>query len=200
MVWSRTLHRIRRICGSGASTGCCIINDMAWRRVRHPEVVHAGQNPQPRYSSLMQRKTVSAWVSNRWVMTPGCVARRYPAQTRLFGKVTNIADYGAFVELVSASKAWCTFPPDDRSNKNAVTSNKIVFWRDEAEVMVLKSMKTSAASAWACWRNNPWQEFAVPSAISVWRSDQVDYRFWYFCGSGCRYRWSAPVRPLERAG
>jgi small subunit ribosomal protein S1 len=89
------------------------------------------------------------------------VARRYPTSTRLFGKVTNIADYGAFVELEPGIEGLVHVSEMDWTNKN-VAPSKIVSLGDEVEVMVLEidEDKRRISLGMKQCRANPWQEFA----------------------------------------
>ena len=90
------------------------------------------------------------------------MARRYPAQTRLFGKVTNIADYGAFVELEPGIEGLVHVSEMDWTNKNAAPS-KMVSLGDEVEVMVLEidEDKRRISLGMKQCKANPWQEFAA---------------------------------------
>ena len=147
----------------GGIDGLLHITDMAWRRVRHPsEVVHAGQeltakvlkfdSDKNRVSLGLKQLGDDPWMG---------VARRYPAQTRLFGKVTNIADYGAFVELEPGIEGLVHVSEMDWTNKNAAPS-KIVALGDEVEVMVLEidEDKRRISLGMKQCKANPWQEFA----------------------------------------
>ena len=93
---------------------------------------------------------------------PGmAVARRYPAGTRLFGKVTNIADYGAFVELEPGIEGLVHVSEMDWTNKN-VAPSKVVTLGDEVEVMVLdidEDKRRISLGMKQC-KPNPWEEFA----------------------------------------
>ena len=148
----------------GGIDGLLHITDMAWRRVRHPsEVVHAGQeltakvlkfdSDKNRVSLGLKQLGDDPWMG---------VARRYPAQTRLFGKVTNIADYGAFVELEPGIEGLVHVSEMDWTNKNAAPS-KIVALGDEVEVMVLEidEDKRRISLGMKQCKANPWQEFAT---------------------------------------
>jgi small subunit ribosomal protein S1 len=96
----------------GGIDGLLHITDLAWRRVRHPsEVLNVGDEvtakilkfdaEKNRVSLGMKQLGDDPWVG---------IARRYPAGTRLFGKVTNLTDYGSSSKSNKASKAWCTSP------------------------------------------------------------------------------------------
>jgi small subunit ribosomal protein S1 len=89
------------------------------------------------------------------------VNRRYPQSTRMFGKITNIADYGAFVELEPGIEGLVHVSEMDWTNKN-VAPSKIVALGDEVEVMVLEidEDKRRISLGMKQCRANPWQEFA----------------------------------------
>ena len=123
----------------GGIDGLLHITDMAWRRVRHPsEVVQAGQEitakilkfdtDKNRVSLGLKQMGDDPWMG---------VNRRYPSGTRMFGKITNIADYGAFVELEPGIEGLVHVSEMDWTNKN-VAPSKIVSLGDEVEVMVLE--------------------------------------------------------------
>ena len=156
----------------GGIDGLLHITDMAWRRVRHPsEVVQAGQeltakvlkfdSEKNRISLGLKQMRDDPWMG---------VARRYPAQTRMFGKVTNIADYGAFVELEPGIEGLVHVSEMDWTNKNAAPS-KIVSLGDEVEVMVLEidEDKRRISLGMKQCKVNPWQEFAATAK----RGDKV---------------------------
>ncbi|MEY4285373.1 MAG: hypothetical protein RL111_2048 [Pseudomonadota bacterium] len=147
----------------GGIDGLLHITDMAWRRVRHPsEVVQAGQEitakilkfdtDKNRVSLGLKQMGDDPWMG---------VARRYPQGTRMFGKVTNIADYGAFVELEPGIEGLVHVSEMDWTNKN-VAPSKVVALGDEVEVMVLEidEDKRRISLGMKQCRANPWQEFA----------------------------------------
>ncbi|SHF54026.1 small subunit ribosomal protein S1 [Lampropedia hyalina DSM 16112] len=147
----------------GGIDGLLHITDMAWRRVRHPsEVVQAGQEitakvlkfdaEKNRVSLGLKQMGEDPWIG---------VSRRYPANTRLFGKVTNIADYGAFVELEPGIEGLVHVSEMDWTNKN-VAPSKVVALGDEVEVMVLDidEDKRRISLGMKQTRINPWQDFA----------------------------------------
>lgn len=147
----------------GGIDGLLHITDMAWRRVRHPtEVLQVGQEITAKVLKFDQEKNrVSLGIKqlgeDPWVG----IARRYPQNTRMFGKVTNITDYGAFVEIEPGIEGLVHVSEMDWTNKN-VNPGKVVSLGDEVEVMVLEidedrrrislGMKQTHA--------NPWQEFS----------------------------------------
>jgi small subunit ribosomal protein S1 len=147
----------------GGIDGLLHITDMAWRRVRHPsEVLAVGQEVTAKVLKFDQEKNrVSLGVKqlgdDPWVG----ISRRYPTGTRMFGKVTNITDYGAFVEIEPGIEGLVHVSEMDWTNKN-VNPNKVVSLGDEVEVMVLEideDRRRISLGMKQC-RPNPWQEFA----------------------------------------
>ncbi|MBI2734462.1 MAG: 30S ribosomal protein S1, partial [Aquabacterium sp.] len=147
----------------GCIDGLLHITDMAWRRVRHPsEVVTVGQELTAKVLKFdAEKNRVSLGLKQMgddpWVG----VARRYPAGTRLFGKVTNIADYGAFVEIEPGIEGLVHVSEMDWTNKN-IAPNKIVNLGDEVEVMVLEidEDKRRISLGMKQCKPNPWDDFA----------------------------------------
>ena len=123
----------------GGIDGLLHITDMAWRRVRHPtEVLQVGQEITAKVLKFDQEKNrVSLGIKqlgeDPWVG----ISRRYPQNTRMFGKVTNITDYGAFVEIEPGIEGLVHVSEMDWTNKN-VNPSKVVSLGDEVEVMVLE--------------------------------------------------------------
>jgi len=147
----------------GGIDGLLHITDMAWRRVRHPnEVVQVGQELSAKVLRFdPERQRVSLGLKQMGDDPWLGVARRYPAGTRLFGKVTNIADYGAFVELEPGIEGLVHVSEMDWTNKN-VAPSKIVSIGDEVEIMVLdidEDKRRISLGMKQC-KPNPWQEFA----------------------------------------
>ncbi len=148
----------------GGIDGLLHITDMAWRRVRHPsEVVQPGQEITAKVLKFDAEKSrvslgLKQMGDDPWVG----VARRYPSETRLFGKVTNITDYGAFVELEPGIEGLVHVSEMDWTNKNAAPS-KVVSLGDEVEVMVLDidEEKRRISLGMKQCKVNPWQEFAA---------------------------------------
>ncbi len=147
----------------GGIDGLLHITDMAWRRVRHPsEVVTVGQELKAKVLKFdAEKNRVSLGLKQMgddpWVG----VSRRYPTGTRLFGKVTNIADYGAFVEIEPGIEGLVHVSEMDWTNKN-VAPSKIVTLSDEVEVMVLEidEDKRRISLGMKQCKPNPWEEFA----------------------------------------
>ena len=147
----------------GGIDGLLHITDMAWRRVRHPsEVVQAGQEITAKILKFDTEKNRVSLGLKQMGDDPWLgVSRRYPSGTRMFGKVTNIADYGAFVELEPGIEGLVHVSEMDWTNKN-VAPSKIVSLGDEVEVMVLEidEDKRRISLGMKQCRANPWQEFA----------------------------------------
>ncbi|MFM9878803.1 MAG: 30S ribosomal protein S1 [Burkholderiaceae bacterium] len=147
----------------GGIDGLLHITDMAWRRVRHPsEVVQAGQELSAKILKFdTEKNRVSLGLKQMGDDPWMGVARRYPQATRLFGKITNIADYGAFVELEPGIEGLVHVSEMDWTNKN-VAPSKLVTLGDEVEVMVLEidEDKRRISLGMKQCRANPWQEFA----------------------------------------
>ncbi len=147
----------------GGIDGLLHITDMAWRRVRHPsEVVTVGQELTAKVLKFdAEKNRVSLGLKQMgddpWVG----VSRRYPSGTRLFGKVTNIADYGAFVEIEPGIEGLVHVSEMDWTNKN-IAPNKIVNLGDEVEVMVLEidEDKRRISLGMKQCKPNPWDDFA----------------------------------------
>ena len=148
----------------GGIDGLLHITDMAWRRVRHPsEVLQVGQEVEAKVLKFDQEKSrVSLGVKqlgeDPWVG----LARRYPQGTRLFGKVTNLTDYGSFVEVEAGIEGLVHVSEMDWTNKN-VDPRKVVTLGEEVEVMVLEideDRRRISLGMKQC-RQNPWEEFAT---------------------------------------
>ena len=147
----------------GGIDGLLHITDLAWRRVRHPsEVVQVGQELEAKVLKFDQDKNrVSLGLKqlgeDPWVG----ISRRYPQGTRLFGKVTNITDYGAFVEVEAGIEGLVHVSEMDWTNKN-VDPRKVVQLGDEVEVMVLdidEERRRISLGMKQC-KPNPWEDFA----------------------------------------
>jgi small subunit ribosomal protein S1 len=148
----------------GGIDGLLHITDLAWRRVRHPsEVVQVGQEITAKVLKFDQEKNrVSLGIKqlgeDPWVG----ISRRYPPGTRLFGKVTNITDYGAFVEIEPGIEGLVHVSEMDWTNKN-VDPKKVVALGDEVEVMVLEideDRRRISLGMKQC-KPNPWEDFAL---------------------------------------
>ena len=148
----------------GGIDGLLHITDLAWRRVRHPsEVLEQGQEITAKVLKFDQEKNrVSLGIKqlgeDPWIG----IARRYPQGTRLFGKVTNITDYGAFVEIEAGIEGLVHVSEMDWTNKN-VDPKKVVQLGEEVEVMVLEideERRRISLGMKQC-KPNPWEEFAA---------------------------------------
>jgi small subunit ribosomal protein S1 len=156
----------------GGIDGLLHITDMAWRRVRHPtEVVQVGQELTAKVLKFdAEKNRVSLGLKqlgdDPWLG----VARRYPNGTRLFGTVTNIADYGALVEIEPGIEGLVHVSEMDWTNKN-VAPSKIVTLGEEVEVMVLEidEDKRRISLGMKQCKANPWEEFSS----TVKRGDRV---------------------------
>ena len=146
----------------GGIDGLLHITDLAWRRVRHPsEVLTVGQEVEAKILKFDQEKhRVSLGIKQLGDDPWSGLAHRYPANTRLFGKVTNITDYGAFVEIEQGIEGLVHVSEMDWTNKN-VDPKKIVTLGDEVEVMVIEideSKRRISLGMKQC-KANPWDDF-----------------------------------------
>jgi small subunit ribosomal protein S1 len=148
----------------GGVDGLLHITDMAWRRVRHPsEVVQSGQEISAKVLKFdTEKNRVSLGLKQMGDDPWMGVGRRYPAQTRMFGKITNIADYGAFVEIEPGIEGLVHVSEMDWTNKN-IAPNKLVTMGQEVEVMVLEidEDKRRISLGMKQCKANPWQEFSA---------------------------------------
>ncbi|TDR30588.1 30S ribosomal protein S1 [Hydromonas duriensis] len=146
----------------GGIDGLLHITDLAWRRVRHPsEVLTVGQEVEAKILKFDQEKhRVSLGIKQLGDDPWSGLAHRYPANTRLFGKVTNITDYGAFVEIEQGIEGLVHVSEMDWTNKN-VDPKKMVTLGDEVEVMVIEideSKRRISLGMKQC-KANPWDDF-----------------------------------------
>ena len=147
----------------GGIDGLLHITDMAWKRVKHPsEVVKVGDEIEVRILKFdRERSRVSLGLKQLGADPWENIARRYPPNTRVFGKVTNIADYGAFVEIEDGVEGLVHVSEMDWTNKN-VNPAKVVHTGEEVEVMVLdvdEDRRRISLGLKQC-KANPWKEFA----------------------------------------
>jgi small subunit ribosomal protein S1 len=148
----------------GGIDGLLHITDMAWKRVRHPsEVVNVGDELDVRVLKFdRERNRVSLGLKqlgdDPWVS----ITRRYPSGTRLFGKVSNVTDYGCFVELEPGVEGLVHVSEMDWTNKN-VNPAKVVQVGDEVEVMVLDvdEERRRISLGMKQTQSNPWEAFAA---------------------------------------
>ncbi|HET9664982.1 MAG TPA: 30S ribosomal protein S1, partial [Burkholderiales bacterium] len=148
----------------GGIDGLLHITDLAWRRVKHPsEILSVGDEVEAKVLKFDQEKNrVSLGLKqlgeDPWVG----LSRRYPPGTRLFGKVSNLTDYGAFVEIEAGLEGLVHVSEMDWTNKN-VHPSKVVQLGDEVEVMVLEideERRRISLGMKQCMPN-PWEEFAM---------------------------------------
>ncbi len=176
----------------GGIDGLLHITDLAWRRVKHPsEVLSVGDEVTAKVLKFDQEKNrVSLGMKqlgeDPWVG----LSRRYPPGTRLFGKVTNITDYGAFVEIEQGIEGLVHVSEMDWTNKN-IHPTKVVQLGDEVEVMILEideERRRISLGMKQCMPN-PWEEFAmnhkkgdkVKGLIKAWCTCPI-------CRGRCRVR------------
>ncbi|KAF0192557.1 MAG: small subunit ribosomal protein S1 [Gammaproteobacteria bacterium] len=148
----------------GGVDGLLHITDMAWKRVKQPsEIVNVGDEIEVKVLKFdKERKRVSLGLKQLGDDPWQDLARRYPVNTRLYGKVTNIADYGCFVEIENGVEGLVHMSEMDWTNRN-VHPSKIVSVGDEVEVMVLdidESRRRISLGMKQC-QMNPWEEFAA---------------------------------------
>ena len=148
----------------GGIDGLLHITDLAWRRVRHPsEVLNVGDEVTAKVLKFDQEKNrVSLGMKqlgeDPWVG----ISRRYPSGTRLFGKVTNLTDYGSFVEIEQGIEGLVHVSEMDWTNKN-IHPTKVVQLGDEVEVMILEideDRRRISLGMKQCMAN-PWDDFAM---------------------------------------
>ncbi|TVT55718.1 MAG: 30S ribosomal protein S1 [Sedimenticola thiotaurini] len=147
----------------GGIDGLLHITDMAWKRVKHPsEVVEIGEEISVKVLKFdRDKQRVSLGLKQMGDDPWANLARRYPESTRLFGKVTNLADYGCFVEIEEGVEGLVHVSEMDWTNKN-IHPSKLVQLGDEVEVMVLdidEERRRISLGMKQC-KNNPWEEFA----------------------------------------
>ena len=147
----------------GGIDGLLHITDMAWKRVKHPsEVVKVGDEIDVRILKFdRERQRVSLGIKQLGADPWQNIARRYPPNTRLWGKVTNIADYGCFVEIEEGVEGLVHVSEMDWTNKN-VNPAKVVHVGQEVEVMVLdidEERRRISLGLKQC-KPNPWKEFS----------------------------------------
>lgn len=156
----------------GGIDGLLHITDMAWKRVKHPsEVVNVGDEIDIKILKFdRERQRVSLGIKQLGDDPWHDLARRYPPQTRLFGKITNIADYGCFVEIEEGVEGLVHVSEMDWTNKN-VNPSKIVQIGEEVEVLVIEideGRRRISLGIKQC-KTNPWAEFSA----TVNRGDKV---------------------------
>ncbi len=147
----------------GGIDGLLHITDMSWKRIKHPsEIVTVGDEILVRIMKFdKERSRVSLGLKQMGEDPWENIASRHPVGSRLKGKVTNIADYGCFVEVENGVEGLVHVSEMDWTNKN-INPNKIVQIGEEVEVMVLEideSRRRISLGVKQC-QDNPWQRFA----------------------------------------
>ena len=148
----------------GGIDGLLHITDMAWKRVKHPsEIVNVGDEIDVKVLKFdRERNRVSLGLKQLGQDPWEDLARRYPEGTRLFGAVTNIADYGCFVEIEDGVEGLVHVSEMDWTNKN-VNPGKVVHIGQEVEVVVLdidEERRRISLGMKQC-HTNPWEEFSA---------------------------------------
>ncbi len=156
----------------GGIDGLLHITDMAWKRVKHPsEVVNVGDEIEVKILKFdRERQRVSLGIKQLGDDPWHDLGRRYPPNTRLFGKVTNVADYGCFVEIEEGVEGLVHVSEMDWTNKN-VNPSRVVQVGEEVEVMVIEideERRRISLGIKQC-QTNPWAEFSA----TVNRGDKV---------------------------
>ncbi|MGE3919837.1 MAG: 30S ribosomal protein S1 [Gammaproteobacteria bacterium] len=151
----------------GGVDGLLHITDMSWKRIRHPnEIVNVGDEINVKILKFdRDRNRVSLGLKQTADDPWADLKRRYPVESRHFGKVSNITDYGCFVELESGVEGLVHVSEMDWTNKN-VNPNKVVKLGDEVEVVVLdidEERRRISLGIKQC-NENPWAQFAEKHA------------------------------------
>ncbi|MGE0081088.1 MAG: 30S ribosomal protein S1 [Thiohalomonadaceae bacterium] len=148
----------------GGIDGLLHITDMAWKRVKHPsEVVNVGDEIEVKVLKFdRERQRVSLGLKQLGEDPWEDITRRYPVGTRLFGKVTNLTDYGCFVEIEEGVEGLVHVSEMDWTNKN-IHPSKVVQVGDEVEVMVLDidAERRRISLGIKQTQSNPWEVFAA---------------------------------------
>jgi len=147
----------------GGVDGLLHITDMAWKRVKHPsEIVNVGDEIDVKVLKFdRERNRVSLGLKQMGDDPWSDIARRYPVNTRMSGKVTNLADYGAFVEIEEGVEGLVHVSEMDWTNKN-IHPSKVVQLGDEVEVLVLdidEERRRISLGMKQC-QENPWDAFS----------------------------------------
>lgn len=154
--------------GNGSIDGLLHITDLAWRRVKHPsEILQVNQKIQAKVLKFDREKNrVSLGLKQLGEDPWNDLAVRYPPQTRLRGKVSNLTDYGAFVEIEQGIEGLVHVSEMDWTNKN-VHPSKVVQLGDEVDVMILSidEDKRRISLGMKQCQPNPWEEFASKYAV-----------------------------------
>ncbi len=148
----------------GGIDGLLHITDMAWKRVKHPsEILEVGQDIEAKVLKFDKEKArVSLGIKQMGDDPWQDLARRFTVESRHFGKVTNITDYGAFVELEDGVEGLVHVSEMDWTNKN-IHPSKVCQVNDEVEVVILEidpERRRISLGMKQC-RANPWESFAA---------------------------------------
>ena len=147
----------------GGIDGLLHITDMAWKRVKHPsEIIQMGDEVDVKILKFDKEKSrVSLGLKQLGEDPWQDLVRRYPVNTRLFGKVSNLTDYGCFVEIEDGVEGLVHVSEMDWTNKN-VNPSKVVTLGDEVEVMILDidAERRRISLGMKQCKANPWDEFA----------------------------------------
>ncbi|WP_455202111.1 30S ribosomal protein S1 [Kaarinaea lacus] len=148
----------------GGIDGLLHITDMSWKRIKHPnEIVNVGDEIDVKVLKFDREKTRVSLGLKQMGEDPWLdITRRYPVSSRLIGKVTNLTDYGCFVEIEEGVEGLVHVSEMDWTNKN-VSPNKVVQLGDEVEVMVLEidAERRRISLGMKQCKANPWDEFAA---------------------------------------
>ena len=148
----------------GGIDGLLHITDMSWKRIKHPsEIVNVGDEIEVKVLKFDREKTRVSLGLKQMGEDPWLdITRRYPVGSRLFGKVTNLTDYGCFVEIEEGVEGLVHVSEMDWTNKN-VSPNKVVQLGDEVEVTVLEidAERRRISLGMKQCKPNPWDEFAA---------------------------------------
>ncbi len=148
----------------GGIDGLLHITDLAWRRVKHPsEVLAVGDEVEAKILKFDQEKNrVSLGIKQMGDDPWTGLERRYPQGTRLFGKVTNLTDYGAFVEIEQGIEGLVHVSEMDWTNKN-VHPSKVVQLGDEVEIIILEidEQRRRISLGMKQCKSNPWDDFSL---------------------------------------
>ncbi len=147
----------------GGIDGLLHVTDISWKRVKHPsEVLKVGEEHRVKILKFDREKNRISLGMKQLMDDPWRnIARRYPKSSRVFGAVSNITDYGCFVELEEGVEGLVHMTEMDWTNKN-IHPSKVVQLGDEVEVMVLEvdeERRRISLGIKQC-KANPWQEFA----------------------------------------
>ncbi len=147
----------------GGVDGLLHITDMAWKRIKHPsEIVNVGDEINVKVLKFdRERNRVSLGLKqlgeDPWVQ----IKERYPENTRVTARVTNLTDYGCFAEIEEGVEGLVHVSEMDWTNKN-IHPSKVVQLGDEVEVMVLdidEERRRISLGIKQC-HANPWEEFS----------------------------------------